>query len=266
VLESAEEESVKGKPTRAQYLLRLDDLCPTMDGGRWERYARLIERFELSPILAVVPENRDPELDREQADAGFWEKMRRLEAAGATIGLHGYRHVCEGMGRSLIPMHRRTEFAGIAREMQRAWIEAGMAVLRDRGLRPKIWVAPRHGFDAATLNILREAGMGLISDGFAERPFRERGLIWIPQQIWAPVEKGSGLWTICLHPNAATARDFAALEEFLEKFSAQFTSVDRVIAEWPIAERDLRARIFHGGMLLRIGMMRLRRRLSGFRG
>lgn len=256
----------RSRPAGAQYLLRLDDLCPTMGRAKWERYERLIERFGLRPILAVVPDNRDPELERDGADDGFWEKMRRLEAAGATIGLHGYRHLCEAAGRSLIPMHRRTEFAGVARATQQEWIDTGLAMLRDRRLRPRVWVAPRHGFDDTTLEVLREAGIGLISDGFAEQPFRDRGLTWIPQQIWAPVEKGSGLWTICVHPNTASDEDFAALEVFLRENSARFTSVDWVLAEWPIAERSFSDRLFHGWMVFRIWTICVKRWLAGSRG
>lgn len=246
----------------AQYLLRFDDLCPTMDRARWERYLRLIQRYRLCPILAVVPENRDPDLRRDPPDAGFWEEMRRIEATGATIGLHGYNHVCEAKGRSLIPLHGRTEFAGVEEATQREWIRSGIDRLRAEGLSSRIWVAPRHGFDRATLRVLREEGIEAVSDGFAKSPFRAHGAMWIPQQLWEPVEKQSGLWTICLHANSATDGQVYALESFLERFSLQFTSVDRVLAEWPFLERTAADRIFHARLLLRIRMSRLRRRLS----
>ena len=246
----------------AQYLLRFDDLCPTMDRARWERYLRLIQRFGLRPILAVVPENRDPDLECDSPDAGFWEGMRRLEAAGATIGLHGYQHLCETHGRSLIPLHAQTEFAGAEESTQREWIRNGLAILRAQGLSPRIWVAPRHGFDFSTLRGLRAEGIQTVSDGFAEAPFQAHGAMWIPQQLWEPVEKQSGVWTICLHSNSATEEQVQRLECFLERFPAQFTSVDRVLAEWPFPRRTAADRIFHARLLLRIRVARLRRRLA----
>jgi hypothetical protein len=245
----------------AQYLLRFDDLCPTMDRARWERYLRLIRRFGLCPILAVVPENYDPDLQRDAPDAGFWAAMGQLEAAGATIGLHGYKHLCETQGRRLIPLHSWTEFAGVDEATQREWVRSGIARLRVEGLDPRIWVAPRHGFDLATLRALREAGIETVSDGFAEAPFRAHGAMWIPQQLWEPLEKQSGLWTICLHANSATDDQVRSLESFLERFSSQFTSVDRVLAEWPFSPRTAADRIFHARLLLRIRIARLRRRL-----
>jgi predicted deacetylase len=250
-------------PAQAQYLLRFDDLCPTMDRVRWERFRRLIDRFGLRPILAVVPDNCDPELERDRPDPGFWDEMRTLQAAGATIGLHGYRHLCAVDGSSLIPGHRKTEFAGASLELQREWIGAGLEMLRLRGLQPRIFVAPRHGLDLGTVRVLREGGIELVSDGFAKRPFQDHGLVWIPQQLWRPVEKESGVWTICLHSNSATDEDVAALEAFLKRFSWQFTSVDRVLAEWPIAGRSFSDRRFHGGMVLRRRLSRIQWRLMG---
>jgi len=247
----------------AQYLLRFDDLCPTMDGARWRRYAELIARFEMKPILAVVPDNRDPELMCDAPDSGFWEEMRLLEAGGATIGLHGFQHLCVSEGQSLVPLHARSEFAGVAKETQAEWIRAGLGILRGHGLDPRIWVAPRHGFDAGTLEVLREQGIGLISDGFAKGPFRSGEVAWIPQQLWRPVEKRAGLWTICLHANTATDEEVAALDAFISRYAAQFTSVDRVLAEWMIRARSVGMRWFQLEMLAVVWLRRLRNRLVG---
>jgi hypothetical protein len=246
----------------ARYLLRFDDLCPTMDRERWERFERLIVRFRLKPILAVVPDNRDPELVLEAADPGFWERMRRLEAEGATIGLHGLTHLCEAHGRSLIPLHRRTEFAGVAKQTQREWIRAGLAILEGYGLKPRIWVAPRHGFDVLTLEALREEGVELISDGFARRPFRMGGLVWVPQQLWGPVVKANGVWTICLHANSASEEDVRRLETFLESHAEEFVSVDEAVRSGVQSGPKMADRIFHGWVLARIGLSRWRKRFG----
>ena len=124
-------------------MLRIDDLCPTVDADRWALWRALLNEFALRPILAVVPDNRDPELEASPADPSFWAQMRLLEAAGAAIALHGYRHLCTSRGRSLVALHPETEFAGVPEETQRTWIGAGLAILRGHGLHPKLWVAPR---------------------------------------------------------------------------------------------------------------------------
>jgi len=238
-------------PRPARYLLRFDDLCPTMSRSQWQRFLPTIEKFGIRPILAVVPCNSDPELQIDEPDPMFWDRMRAMEAAGATIGLHGYRHVCASRGRSLVPFHRTSEFAGVPEDTQRQWIRQGLGILRCNGLNPRIWVAPRHGFDRCTLRILREEGIGLVSDGLARAPFIREGLTWIPQQLWAPAGKGSGLWTILMHPNTAPDALVDQLEKFVREHHAQFASVDRVFAEFHPSEFGLADRFFEASVLLR---------------
>jgi hypothetical protein len=247
--------------TTARYLLRFDDLCPTMDKKQWLRFSCLIREFNLKPILAIVPDNRDPELMVQDPDPDFWDEMRSLKAAGATIGLHGFQHLCTGSGGGLIPLHTQTEFAGIAQEMQNRWIEKGREILRSHGLDPAIWVAPRHGTDKATVAALRSQGLAVLSDGFAENPFVDRGVLWIPQQLWGPVEKKSGVWTICLHANTASDALCEELHQFLSHFATQFTSVDEVLRTGsPYPTRSIRDRIFHWRLMKRIQFSRWKRK------
>lgn len=226
-------------PHSAQYLLRFDDLCPSMSRQGWRRFLALIEEFQLRPILAIVPDNHDPGLEIAPPDPEFWSQMRAFQSAGATIGLHGYRHLCVNRGRSLVPLRDESEFAGVGEETQRLWIREGLRILRSHGLNPRIWIAPRHGFDRATLRALRAEGIELLSDGFARAPFVRGGVTWLPMQIWAPVEKAGGLWTICVHPNTAPSMRVEQLRAFLQTHASQFTSVERVLSEFPAVPLSL---------------------------
>lgn len=219
-------------PRPAQYLLRVDDLCPTVDADRWRSLAALIAEFAIDPLLAVVSDNRDPDLMRSEADPAFWDQMRAMAARGATIGLHGYRHLRHSRNGGILGLARHTEFAGVAEEMQRQWIASGIEILRAQGLNPAVWVAPRHGFDAATLRALPHCGIRAISDGFARLPHSHAGLLYIPQQLWAGVDKAVGVWTICVHPNTMSDAELAALRGFLRLHAARFTSFERVAAEY----------------------------------
>ena len=253
-------------PRPAQYLLRFDDLCPTVSVARWQRLQPLIREFGLQPILAVIPDNRDHKLRLSPPNPDFWAQMRDLEAAGATIALHGYRHLCQSEGRSLLPLHHHTEFAGMPETTQREWIHVGLEILRGQGLHPKIWVAPRHGFDRSTLRMLSGEGINLVSDGFARIPFRRNGITWIPQQLWAPVFKSNGLWTVCLHSNTATDSLVKELRMFLSQHAGQFTSVDRVVAEYAPRELDMKERLWGKLAFWRIQASRIKRQaLRGFR-
>lgn len=247
-------------PRPAQYLLRFDDVCPTMSLNRWEPYVELVREFGIRPILAVVPDNRDPDLDCAEHDPEFWSRTRALESAGATIALHGYRHLCLSKGKSILPLHGLSEFAGVPAVLQRQWIHAGLQILRGRGLDPRIWVAPRHGFDQQTLQALREEGIGVLSDGLARVPFVRGGVTWIPQQLWSPVEKSKGLWTICVHPNRTRGWQVNEMRAFLLLHAAQFTSVERVMQEFKLARLNPTERIHEAYALLRAQAARSKER------
>ena len=227
----------------AKYLLRFDDLCPTMAREPFSRFMALLDQYRIHPILAVVPDNHDPELNIENPDPDFWRHMRHLESAGATIALHGYRHVCQSRGTSFIRMHSHTEFAGVPEEIQAQWIRSGLDILRQNGLSPRVFVAPRHGFDSATLRALVRERLPYLSDGFAARQFTRGEVLWIPQQLWEPVEKSHGLWTICLHTNTAKPRLQESLHYFLHQFADRFTSFEEVASKGAPAKLRLNERI-----------------------
>jgi predicted deacetylase len=247
-------------PQPARYLLRFDDLCPTVSRERWRLCRALIDEFHVRPILAVVPDNLDRDLRVSPADAGFWRELRALEKAGATIGLHGYHHLRQSRGRSFVPLQQASEFAGVPAHWQRTWISEGLAILRNEGLNPRIWVAPQHGFDGNTLSALKAESIDLLSDGFARVPFVRGGLTWIPQQLWAPLEKSHGLWTICTHPNTASPAQIEALRAFLRCHAHQFTSVDAVMTELPVSALTLAEQMYAQMAMQRILMGRIKRR------
>jgi hypothetical protein len=250
-------------PKPAQYLLRFDDLCPTIKRADWEQYTKLMEEFSIRPILAVVPDNRDSDLDSSPADPNFWEKLRQMQAAGATIAVHGYHHLCSSRGESLLKLHSKTEFAGVDFETQRDWIRTGFRLLDEKGLHPRLWVGPRHGFDRNTLEALRSLGVEYISDGFARVPHRRYSLTWIPQQLWGPAVKSKGLWTICIHPNAAVSSDVEQLRRFLENHGDQVTSFDRVVKEFAARPLGFRESIYQRMALGRVQGRYARRRAQG---
>jgi predicted deacetylase len=247
-------------PAPAQFLLRLDDLCPTMHHERWLEFCSLIAEFALKPILAVIPDNRDPALDLAPPDPEFWNQLRALESTGAVIGLHGLHHVCDSTARTLLNLARTSEFAGVELAVQRFWIAEGLRLLRARGLHPRIFVAPRHGFDLVTLQALAAEKLPLLSDGFVRTPFLAHGVTWIPQQLWAPILKPRGLWTICMHPNTARDEEIEQLRAFLRARSSQFTSVDRLLAEFPPTTLTFAERVYASFALCRVKVSRSRMR------
>ena len=68
----------------SKYLIRFDDLCPTMNWDMWSRIESVLLEHKISPLLAVVPDNQDRKLVAGAAREDFWDRVARFRlAAGA---------------------------------------------------------------------------------------------------------------------------------------------------------------------------------------
>ena len=56
----------------ARYLVRFDDICPTMNWRVWEQLEPLLQAHGVKPIMAVVPDNHDRHLVVDAPQPGFW--------------------------------------------------------------------------------------------------------------------------------------------------------------------------------------------------
>jgi predicted deacetylase len=201
----------------ARYLIRLDDACETMDRGRWDRVESVLDAHGVKPIVAVIPDNHDPALLLAPRDAAFWHKVRSWAEKDWELGMHGHTHVMQPtQAKLLLPFYRRSEFAGLTLDEQAAKVRSAWQLFAAQGLAPRLWVAPAHSFDRTTLEaVRRETPVRVVSDGIAWDTWHEQGFDWIPQQLWSLRERGSGLWTVCLHPNTMDDAAVAALDAAL---------------------------------------------------
>ena len=77
--------------THANYLVRFDDICPTMNWEAWEQVENVLVSEGIRPMLAVVPDNRDENLEFGQENEHFWSKVRDWQKMGWSIAVHGYQ-------------------------------------------------------------------------------------------------------------------------------------------------------------------------------
>lgn len=220
----------------ARYLVRFDDICPSMDWAIWSRVERILVEHEIRPLLAVVPDNRDASLAVGPARVDFWDYIRNCQARGWTIAMHGWQHRYESTDPGLLRVNRHSEFSGLAYEAQRAKIAAAASIFAQHGVRVDAWIAPGHNFDAVTLQVLREHGIDVISDGFYFRPIRQMGQTWLPQQLWRFRAMPFGLWTVCLHHNTFTEKDLHALERTVQRFQPAIIDLPRALASFALRE------------------------------
>jgi len=204
--------------SRRAFLLRFDDITPT---SNWAVIDAVFERCDahgVKPLLAVVPDNKDPRLVVQDARADFWDLLSRRHEDGWAIGLHGLHHVYETTDAGIIGVNPRSEWAGVAPATQRARMHAALDIFAKHGIRPDAWVAPAHSFDDATCRVLREAGITAISDGYFPAPSIDRhGLRWIPCQSGSLQPWPWGLWSVAMHLDAWNRSDIADFDRLLGK-------------------------------------------------
>jgi predicted deacetylase len=213
-----------------QYIIRLDDACPSMDQKKWARMEEILDKYHIKPIVGVIPDNQDPKCVINQPDENFWDRVSGVwQAKGWAIALHGYQHKYVTDQGGLVPINQKSEFAGLSLAAQKEKIKKAWQVFQSHNIIPKIWVAPSHTFDINTLKALQqETNIKIISDGIAFKEYYEYGFHWIPQQFWRFRKMPFGTYTICLHPNTMQDKDFESLERTLAMHQNRFINVQNL--------------------------------------
>ena len=235
-------------PTRmgAHYLVRFDDLSPTMNWRVWDQVEDLVQDLKVRPILAVVPDNRDEKLAIDAPREDFWERVRTWQSRDWTIGVHGYQHRLSTANRGLVGWSDRSEFTGLSVDEQEAKLRLATDIFRSNGVEPDVWVAPNHSFDASTLTALRRCDINVISDGHGLRPYRDKhGLMWIPMQAWRFEPRRFGVWTVCHHPNGWTASRFDDFVDEMRAFRDRIVDLPFVLQRYGNRKRGLEDALYH---------------------
>jgi predicted deacetylase len=229
----------------AKYLIRFDDICPTMDWAIWNDLETVLIENDIKPIIAVIPDNKDKSFFLSEPASDFWKRVKKWQDNGWTIGLHGYQHQYVTQDRGLLCLKRQSEFAGIDEETQYHKLQSGLNIFKENNITPEIWVAPSNSFDLQTIKALKRLGLNLISDGFSFRPFRYQDMVWIPHQVWRFRPFPFGLWTVCYHHNTWKPGDLEQLIKDIKKYRHQIISLQEVLNNSEIKERNYGDMIFH---------------------
>lgn len=219
--------------SKAKYLIRLDDACPTMNLHNWQKIETILDKYNIKPMVGIIPYNEDLELSIDKYDNLFWHKARIWEQKKWTIALHGYNHVYLSKIVQSECKYLLSEFVTLSIEMQEEKIENGIKIFGDNGLEPKYFIAPNHTFDKNTLIALRnKSDIRRISDNFTFAPYKKDCFIYFPQQfgVFRKVYF-SGFWTFCFHPNNLNNEDFCAMEIFIKNNYKSFISFDEIDIE-----------------------------------
>lgn len=207
---------------KPKYLIRLDDASHFSNQEKWNKVEYILNRYNVKPLVAVIPNNMDNNLMYSTINKNFWNMIKEWQIKGWEIAMHGYNHVYHKCNRYdlIFPFYNRSEFGGLTLNEQIKKLKNANQLFISNNIKPRLWVAPSHTFDLNTLEALKKAtDIRIISDGIAYSTFFENGFNFIPQQLWDFKNKFYGTWTICLHPDTMTERELINLDLFLKNKS-----------------------------------------------
>lgn len=209
-------------------LLRFDDICPTMNYEQFGRAMELLRKIDAKPLLGVIPDCHDPDLQIEAPHEDFWLYMQQLQKRGYTLAMHGYQHVFDTDCRGTVSMGRKSEFAGHSLEGQTKKIKLGKEILFEHGINTDIFFAPAHSYDDNTLKALSMNGFRYISDGMSAKPYKKHGIICLPcRSGGVPRIKNTGYYTAVLHAHEWVrpdkARGYDSLKWLCDNFKGDIT-------------------------------------------
>ncbi len=224
-----------------RYLVRFDDICPSMNWKVWESIEQILLENHIKPILAVVPDNQDPALNIDPPHSDFWARVREWQEWGWTIALHGYQHLSVLNEGGILNLNSKSEFAGLGEQEQREKLQSAMAIFRANNVETHVWLAPFHSFDSTTVKLLPEIGIDTISDGLSLNPYQEEdGILWIPQQMWKFRKMPfGGVWTINNHHNDWNETNLAIFSAFAQTHKNAFTSLTDIKREYTYRRRSI---------------------------
>jgi|APSaa5957512535_1039671.scaffolds.fasta_scaffold195956_1 predicted deacetylase len=205
----------------AKYFFRLDDIMPSMDWEKFWKYINLFSEHGVKPLLGIIPDNKDESIEVNPKNPQFWGIIKKLaDNNKIDIAQHGYQHkLFQDKGKSLrfvstIPQN--TEFSGLSKKIQYDKILKGKNILESHGLQTKIWMPPAHTLDDITIDVLKELGFIMITDGNTLFPFKYKDLLFIPQQYERPRKMYCGTFTFCIHINNSSDLLFESTNKLLK--------------------------------------------------
>lgn len=206
--------------------VRMDDISPGMDMEKFYIFYGMLKRHGTMPLLGIVPDNQDPNLNINHPleQKTFFELVRKWEAEGCVLALHGCSHVYQTAKGGLFPLNSFSEFAGLPLDEQREKIAVGKQILEENGISTDIFMAPAHSYDKNTLCALKEYGFNYITDGFGNEPYERKKVIFFPISFSQKktLAGGKGYSTLVFHVNTMNDADFERYDKIFEEKREMF--------------------------------------------
>ena len=196
-------------------LIRMDDIAENMNWELMERCEILFKKYNIKPLLGVIPNNQDEELFNYEKNENFWNRIRDWQNEGWEISMHGFSHVYDKNTNrdDYFKYGGKSEFCGHDLETQKTRIKNGIKKFNEEKIKIRSFFAPNHTYDINTFKALKEFGVNNIIDGYGLIPYTEKELNFIPQLFYKEIMLPFGIQTTQIHLNYWKQKEFDNLKK-----------------------------------------------------
>jgi len=214
----------------AKYIFRLDDINPSMNWNEFHKYINLFKKYNIKPLIGVIPDNQDKEIKKNEFNDNFWKIIKDLvDSEAIDISQHGYQHQLFPTSiqspHSIGVFSKESEFSGLSRKEQYEKVLKGKNIMQEYGVESDIWMSPAHTLDDKTIEVLVDLGFKIITDGSGLFPFKSEKILFVPQQFERPRRMPIGVITFCIHTNNSSDIIYQDTEKLLESSSKDCISI-----------------------------------------
>tara|TARA_B100001175_G_scaffold290781_1_gene275481 strand:+ start:1452 stop:2261 length:810 start_codon:yes stop_codon:yes gene_type:complete len=222
-------------------LIRLDDIAENMNWDLMKKSELLFEKYNIKPVLGVIPNNEDTDLLKYPKNKDFWEQVRNWKKKGWEIAMHGNSHVYDTDSNKYDYFNYGggSEFFGHTLENQMLKIKNGLKKFSQENIKIRNFYAPNHSYDKNTFIALKNCGIDEVIDGYGLMPYKENDIKFIPQLFHKVVALPFGIQSTTIHLNYWNEKDFDNFEIFIKK------NIDKIIT-YDYAIKKINNNFFYG--------------------
>ena len=200
-------------------LIRFDDIAPNMNWEMMDKCEILLNKYNIKPVLGVIPKNEDPELLSYPLRENFWKIVQKWKSNNWSIAMHGYNHVYdkETNKQDFFNYGGKSEFFGHSYKTQLIKLKNGLKIFNDNQIKIDTFFAPNHTYDSNTFDALKDVGIFKVIDGYGLMPHSYNKIKFIPQLFYKLVFLPFGIQSTQIHVNYWTDKDYEKFENFIKK-------------------------------------------------
>tara|TARA_Y100000816_G_scaffold139482_1_gene98799 strand:+ start:4862 stop:5602 length:741 start_codon:yes stop_codon:yes gene_type:complete len=214
-------------------LIRFDDIAENMNWHLMDKCEYLFEKYNIKPVVGIIPCNRDSELLSYPKRENFWEIVRKWKSKNWEIAMHGYTHIYDSTTnkKDYFNYGGKSEFFGHSINDQVNKIKEGLKIFNDNQIKVRVFFAPNHTYDQNTFEALKICGINQVIDGYGLIPYEENNIKFIPQLFYKLIALPYGIQTTQIHLNYWREKHFSKFENFIEKNLSRIINYDQALSK-----------------------------------